>query len=241
MLSPPPELPDLADRSMLDDTLAVMRLLQLASPALPVGAYSYSQALERAVADGLVYDPSSAIAWIEDVLRFAFASFELPALGHMVDAAGRCDAAALADCNAQFLASRESAELRAETVQMGRSMARLISATLAQTGVGALLAGTREISYPCAWACAGVALGLARKPATAAYAWSWLENQVLAAVKLIPLGQSAGQRMLLHLGDAAARACDNVPEQPQDWTNLAPGLAIVSALHETQYSRLFRS
>lgn len=221
--------------------LRLMRLLQLASPVLPVGAYSYSQGLEQAVEIGIVSDEASAAAWIADALELSFTAYEGPVLVRMLAAAGRAAKDELHGLNAEFLASRESAELRAETVQMGHSAARLLAEMAETRPVLVLLSGLEQPSYPCAWACAATAFELPAEDAYAAYLWSWLENQVMAAVKLVPLGQSAGQRMLARLGATAAMHVAHAERPPETWTNFAPGLALASVLHETQYSRLFRS
>jgi len=198
------------------------RLLQLASPALPVGAYSYSGGLEAAVEAGIVKDASSAQRWIGDVLEFSVLRMEAPLLLRMIEAP---DAA----WNEMFLASRETAELRAETVQMGYSLNRL----LPELGVDAC--PYEEPSFPAAYAQAVRAWGIPARQALTAYLWAWLENQVMAAVKAVPLGQTDGQKMLLALG---ARLQEVSEEEPG---NFAPGLAMLSSFHETQYSRLFRS
>ena len=200
------------------------RLLQLASPTLPVGAYSYSQALEAAVEAGVVHDAASAERWIGDVLEFSVGAMEAPLLWRMLDGD---------DCNETFLASRETAELRAETLQMGRSLALLLrDLELADMD-------REECSFPMAFAQAVKCLGVGPRDALVAYLWSWLENQVMAALKAVPLGQTDGQRMLLSLGNRLEQiALDAQSRQP---SNLAPGLAFLSARHETQYSRLFRS
>jgi len=225
-----------------DSTSTLLRLLQLASPTLPVGAYSYSQGMEWAVAEGTVRDATTAAAWIEDVLRFSVASFELPCLARMLAAAEQKDRDELLRLNAIFLAARESAELRAETVQMGRSLVRLLNELQETRAIAALLQGVSEPSYPSAWACAAAAFGLPRSQSRAAYAWSWLENQVLAAIKLVPLGQSAGQRMLIELSHVVAALAEApLPDDEAQWTNFAPAFGIACSAHETQYTRLFRS
>jgi len=198
------------------------RLLQLASPALPVGAYSYSSGLEAAVEAGIVKDARSAERWIGDVLEFSVLRMEAPLLLRMIE---EPDAA----WNEMFLASRETAELRAETVQMGYSLNRL----LPELGVDAC--PYEEPSFPAAYAQAVRAWGIPARQALTAYLWAWLENQVMAAVKAVPLGQTDGQKMLLALG---ARLHEVSEEEPG---NFAPGLAMLSSFHETQYSRLFRS
>jgi urease accessory protein len=198
------------------------RLLQLASPALPVGAYSYSGGLEAAVEAGIVKDASTAERWIGDVLEFSVLRMEAPILLRMIEAPSE-------EWNEQFLASRETAELRAETVQMGYSLNRL----LPELGVEPCPHG--EPSFPAAYAQAVRAWGIPSRQALTAYLWAWLENQVMAAVKAVPLGQTDGQKMLLALGAKLGEVSEEEPG------NFAPGLAMLSSFHETQYSRLFRS
>ena len=217
---------------------ALARLLQLASPTLPVGAFSYSQALEAAVEAGVVHDAASARSWIEDVLEISVARMEAPLFLRLCAAWRAGDAAAAARWNALFLASRESAELRAETAQMGYSLARL----LAELGEPGGPAAWSEVSFPAAFAYAVARWRLEPGTALVAYLWAWAENQVMAAVKSVPLGQTEAQRMLLALGarlsDVAVRA-EALDDEALG--NYAPGLALLSARHETQYSRLFRS
>ena len=216
-----------------------VRLLQLASPSLPVGAYSYSQGLESACEAGIVRDEASAAAWIGDVLEMSIASMEAPVLLRLIDAWSRGDHPAAVRWNAELLASRETAELRAETLQMGYSMGRL----LADLGIDtAPLQAIEELAYPAAYAFAIAAWSLDAREALAAYLFAWLENQVLAAVKCVPLGQAAGQRMLLALSGRIPGLADRAAATRDDQlANFAPGLALLSSWHETQYSRLFRS
>jgi urease accessory protein len=222
------------------DAGALARLLQLASPALPVGAYSYSQGLESAVEAGLVKDAASAERWIGDVFALAIAAMEAPVAWRLGQAWSAGDAAAALRWNEEFLASRETAELRAETVQMGYSLRRL-ARELGVDGASAL-DGWEEVSFPAAFMLVAAAWRIAPEDALTAYLWAWLENQALAAVKTVPLGQTDGQRLLLALGGRVAPAVlAAVDFSDDDLTNFAPGLAILSARHETQYSRLFRS
>jgi urease accessory protein len=200
------------------------RLLQLASPTLPVGAYSYSQGLEAAVEAGLVKDAASAEQWIADMLSFSVGTFEAPVLWRLMRGES---------LNDFFLASRETAEQRAETLQMGYSLKRLLQ----QLGLGAV--PEDEPAFPTAFAFAVRKLEVEPRAALVAYLWSWLENQVMAAIKTVPLGQTAGQRILLSLGARLEEVADKAKES--ELKNFAPGLAMLSAKHETQYSRLFRS
>src|SRR5258707_15092205 len=169
------------------------RLLQLASPALPVGAYSYSQGLEAVIEAGVVQDAASAGRWIADVLAHSLARMEAPVLLRLCAAWRAGDAAAAERWNALFLAGRETAELRAETAQMGYSLAQL----LPELGVGEV--PLQEPCFPAAFAFAVAAWRIDAHEALVAYLWSWTENQVLAAVKALPLGQTDGQRLPLHL------------------------------------------
>jgi urease accessory protein len=205
------------------------RLLQLASPALPVGAYSYSGGLEAAVEAGVVKDAASAQQWISDVLEYSVGKMEAPILLRMMGGPAE-------ELNRTFLASRESAELRAETVQMGFSLNKL----LPELGVARL--EMEEVSFPAAFAHAAAAWKIEPKAALTAYLWSWAENQVMAAIKAVPLGQTDGQKMLLLLGKRVEETVGQASAiKDEDLGNFAPGLAVLSSQHETQYSRLFRS
>ncbi|SIQ87146.1 urease accessory protein [Aromatoleum tolulyticum] len=225
--------------------LPLIRLLQLASPALPVGAYTYSQGLEWAVESGAVRDEASAGRWIGDLLEWNLARFEAPLLAQLMRVWADGDDAQVAALNADFLASRETGELRAETVQMGYSLVRLLTdldAFAARPGWRVRLRALDTPSFPAAWAAAASAWAIPVDMALPAYLWAWLENQVMAAVKAVPLGQSAGQRLLATLGacipELAAQAARLRADQ---WSNFTPGLALASSRHETQYTRLFRS
>jgi urease accessory protein len=206
--------------------MSLARLLQLASPTLPVGAYSYSQGLESAIEAGYVKDAATAQEWIADVLELSVARMEAQVLRAQI-------AAPTQERNDFFVATRETAELRAETLQMGGALAKL----LLDLKVPIEIEGP---AYPTAFAIAVRHWDIEPREAVVAYLWSWLENQVMAAVKAVPLGQTAGQKMLLSLGERL-EALAEMKLQEANWTNLAPGLAHLSARHETQYSRLFRS
>ena len=225
------------------DPLGLTRLLQLASPALPVGAYSYSQGLEAAIEDGTVKDAGSAEGWIRDVLRFSVGSFEAPLLWRMSGTLADGDMVGFDRWNRVFRAGRETAELRAETLQMGHALASLIG-ELPFCGKQdlATLRAIDGLTFPAAFSFAAHHMGVDRHAALVAYLWSWLENQVMAALKAIPLGQSAGQRMLATIGAELPETAQRATQLgDEELSNFAPGLAIVSSRHETQYSRLFRS
>lgn len=220
--------------------MTLVRLLQLASPALPVGGYSYSQGLEAAVDARIVHDAASAQAWIGDLLDEVLPRGELAVLARLLRALPD-DADAFATWQSWFRASRETRELRAETEQMGAAMLAWLR------DVGALDQRARAVAgatptWPAAFALAAHADGLAHDAALTAYAFAWLENQVLAAVRLVPLGQAAGQRVLRTLAARVPAAVERASTIEDDAVSaFAPGLALACARHETQYSRLFRS
>jgi len=216
--------------------MSLAKLLQLASPTLPVGAYSYSSGLESAIAAGVVKDASTAERWIGDVLEHSVARMEAPILLSFLSSFARKDLLKVEETNQTFLASRETAELRAETVQMGYSLNRLLK----DVGVGEV--PVEEPSFPAAFAFAAAHWKINPEDALQAYLWAWLENQVMAAVKAVPLGQTDGQKVLLSLGSLLPSMVEMAKAlKEEDLGNFVPGLAMLSSIHETQYSRLFRS
>ena len=227
----------------MPDARTLAALLQLASPALPVGAYSYSQGLERMIHDGGLTSDADVTAWIVDVVLGPLAHFDAPALVRLHGAWMRGDVDAVAQWNTRVLATRETAELRAETLQMGASLAKLVVAW--ERGSAALREGVAALAqptFPAAYAAGAVALDIEAKDATVAFLWGAAENLVAAALKSGPFGQVAGQRMLLAAQGAVAEAAEIATTIDDDdlWSS-ATGLAIASSRHETQYSRLFRS
>ena len=223
--------------------LSLLRFLQLASPMLPVGAYSYSQGLEWAVDQRIVHDRDTACTWIGDVLQFNVARFEAPLLIRLYQVWERHDIEQLAYWNDVFLVSREAAELRAETEQMGYSMRRLMQEMggFDDARLHTLLQ-LEPLSFPAAFSCAAVCWHIPAQEAVTAYLWSWVENQVSAAMKTIPVGQVAGQQIL---ADIAGRLPGLVSTAfglaDDEISNFGPMFAIACSRHETQYSRLFRS
>lgn len=223
--------------------LPLVRLLQLASPALPIGAYSYSQGLEWAVEVEEVRDAAAAGVWIGDLLELVVAPGEAALLFRLLATAEQNDWSRFAAWNAWFRASRETAELRAETEQTGGSLAKLLGelGRLDPRRVE-MMNELAPITLPAAYALAASAFGVPVAAALAGYVWSWLENQVLAAIKLVPLGQVAGQRLLTALAEKIPRVVATAMTiDDADLSTFAPGLCLASARHETQYSRLFRS
>lgn len=218
----------------------ITRLLQLASPALPVGAFSYSQGLEWAVQALIVRDAESARRWLASALEANFGSFEAPVWWRMYRAWQSADALELKRWNDEFIAARETGELREETRQMGHSLARL-AGELNVPGAE-ILHGFGTLSFPLVHSFLAHAWAIDAHTGLTAYCWSWLENLVMAAVKTVPLGQSAAQRLLLDLGDSIEAIARSAAElEDHELSNYAPMLAISSCQHEAQYSRLFRS
>jgi urease accessory protein len=216
-----------------------LRLLQLVSPSLPVGAYSYSQGLEAAVEAGIVRDAASARGWIGDVLAISMQGMEAPILLRLAQAWKRRDTVAAQRWNTEFVASRETAELRAETLQMGYSLRSLLRDLGEDTSS---LDAIDELAYPAAFAFAVASWSIEPREALAAYLFAWLENQMLAALKSVPLGQTDGQRILMELAGRVPGVVEHAALlQDDELANFAPGLALASARHETQYSRIFRS
>jgi urease accessory protein len=221
-------------------------LLQLSSATLPVGAYAYSQGLEAAVAAGRVHDEATAAQWIALVLADGVATTEAVIVAECLRLINRDEVAALASLNDRCLALRETRELRAETLQMGRSMALLVRMMpqVAPQLIQELdrLDAEEGLTYPVAWAVAAAARGVDGLPALIGYLYAALENMVLAAVKTVPLGQNAGQRLLSTLGhrlETLARAA--LDRSLNDMTNFLPGQTLASMHHEHQHTRLFRS
>lgn len=215
----------------------LLRLLQLASPALPVGAYSFSQGLESAMEAGWVGDREALRGWLALQIRHALGEVDLVLLRRAVLAWEAGDVPELVYWNAMVLACRESAEFRAAELAMGEALARLLPALGCEP-----CEALRQPSFIVLFARAAVFWQLSFEAAALAYAWSWLENQVAAATKILPLGQTAAQQLLDSLQhalpDAVAAAAANEDAEPGA---CLPGLAIASCLHESQYSRLFRS
>ncbi len=217
---------------------ALLHLLQFASPALPIGGYSYSQGLEAALDAGIVHDADSGRAWIARYLDEVVANWDGPLFWRLLKAFEAGDDASVALWSERFLASRDSAEFRAETIQMGYSLTRLI----AELGVAKVDALGPEVGLPTAFACAVDGLGIPHQEALLAMLFAWVENQVLVCVKSVPLGQVAGQRMLLSLRPDIARAAQRAQTMgDDDMSNWSPGLSILSMRHEVQHGRLYRS
>lgn len=213
---------------------ALLRLIWLASPALPVGGFSYSEGLEAAVEAGLVRDEATAGDWLLAQLQASLARADLAIVAKAVDAARVHDGAELARLDAWVRQTRETSELRQQSEQMGKSLAEWRRSLGDDPGPIA--------TFPVAFAMAAARTTAPARHIALAYAFAWSENMMQAAIKAVPLGQSAGQRILARLADAIPAAVDHAVALPEgERQSFTPMLAILSARHETQYSRLFRS
>jgi urease accessory protein len=225
---------------------AWLQLMQLASPALPVGGFSYSEGLEAAIEAGLVGREADATQWLLDQLRLALGRADLPACASAMRAWKTWreqDLARIRELNDWILQTRETRELRQQSEQMGRSLVEwLRNKGLDDPRLAQLAALTPAPSWPIAFALAAAQTGAPLREAMLAHAFGWAENMVGAAIKAVPLGQSAGQRMLHTLSREIPAIVDAALALPDSQRQaFTPMLAILSAQHEAQYSRLFRS
>jgi urease accessory protein len=223
---------------------ALLQLMWLASPALPVGGFSYSEVLEAAVDAGLVQGEEQASAWILDQLWLSLARSDIAVVAKAFLAWSRQDTNSIIELNLWVTTTRETSEIRQQTEQMGRSMVQWLinRGSAVDERVAQLKALAPAPTWPVAFALAAAQTGAPLREALLSFGFGWAENMVQAALKAVPLGQSAGQRILSALAEEIPNAVDHAlaltESQRQAFT---PMLAILSARHESQYSRLFRS
>jgi urease accessory protein len=217
--------------------------LYLGSPALPIGSYSYSQGLEAAIETQIISGEAGVAEWIVDGLKEIIGPGEAAALAWQHRHWTEGDFDGVQRLNAWFLASRETAELRLETEQMGWSLTRIALALgwrdkLSQNA----LSGLSAVAFPTAFAFAGVANKLSISTTLAAFCFSWTENQINAALKAVPLGQESGQRLLQRVRPEIAGVVEKaLCVGKEEIVTFAPMLAILSSRHENQPFRIFRS
>jgi urease accessory protein len=219
----------------------LLPLLWLASPALPVGGFSYSEGLEAAVDEGFVTDEAQAGDWLVQQLHMTLARADLVVVCRAIEAWRSGDLETIRGWNDWVLHTRETSELRQQTQQMGRSMIEWLRSVRPDALTPALSQREGEpLCYPIAWSLAAASFGVPPHAALQAFAFGWAENMVQAAVRIVPLGQSAGQRILSRLAHEIPSAVAHAiaRDEPQSFS---PMLAILSSRHENQYSRLFRS
>jgi urease accessory protein len=220
--------------------IAQLRLWQLISPALPVGAYAYSGGLEYAVECSWVSDENTAREWITGQLQHNLSTLDIPVLARLYQAWQQDSLENVESWNRFLLASRESFELRSEDQNLGAALAQL----LPDLGIAQAThwQAPREASFATLFALGAASWQIPLEQIAQGYLWAWAENQIAAAVKLIPLGQTAGQRILMHLAEQIPPAVDHGLQLDDNYIGaISPAVAIASAKHETQYSRLFRS
>lgn len=221
---------------------SLLQLIWLASPALPVGGFSYSEGLEAAVDAGHVHDDVSAADWLVQQLHLTLARADLPVLAQALVAWRRGDTGRVRVLNDWLLQTRETAEFRLQTEQMGRSLREWLRNQPQIDPATLTFAATLEPSYPVLFALAANGSGADERNVLLAFAFGWAENMAQAALKSVPLGQNAGQRILARLAAEIPLAVEHALSlHDDDRQAFSPMLAILSSRHETQYSRLFRS
>lgn len=217
---------------------SLLRLLQLSSVSLPVGGYAFSQGMEYAIDQAWVKNKADVSDWVGLQIQQSVARVDLPVLRLCMDAASQQDVARLLELNDLALACRETKELRLNDTAMGEALSRLMGSLAIDTPFDRL----EDISFVTLFAIAANHWQMHFDLAALGFTWSWLENQIAAATKLVPLGQTQAQELLGELqGDIhQAIALSMTIEEDRIGAGL-PSIAIASAMHETQYSRLFRS
>ena len=215
---------------------ARLKLFQLVSPALPVGAFSYSEGLEVLVQQGLLAGPQDLEPWLRAELQRGAVAMEAAALGTLFSALRGGDLAAVVELDGWLLAQREAAEVRAQQRQMGQSLLLLLA------DLGWPLPGGAALAWPAAFAWAALCLELGSPDLEEAYLYSWVANQISAAVRLVPLGPTHGQRLQLALAPLIAeQAAELSSSDPRQLWNGGIGAGLAQLQHAELYSRLFRS
>ena len=215
---------------------ARLKLFQLVSPALPVGAFSYSEGLEVLVQQGLLAGPQDLEPWLRAELQRGAVAMEAAALGTLFSALRGGDRAAVVELDGWLLAQREAAEVRAQQRQMGQSLLLLLA------DLGWPLPGGAALAWPAAFAWAALCLELGSPDLEEAYLYSWVANQISAAVRLVPLGPTQGQRLQLALAPLiAGQAAELSSSDPRQLWNGGIGAGLAQLQHAELYSRLFRS
>jgi urease accessory protein len=222
----------------MNTDVGLLRLLQLCSATLPVGAYAFSQGLEHAIDQQWIADENTAREWLFLSMSESLAKTDAPVLYRLISAQQEGDGVAMIEWNDCLLACRETHELRLTDVAMGGALKRLLS----QMDMERAFDPFDEPSFATGFAIATVHWRIDCESAMNGYLWSWLESQVAALTKLLPMGQTRAQQMLFELAEKIpqiTKSAQTISDR-QIGASL-PGLAMASAWHETQYSRLYRS
>lgn len=227
----------------MNNSASLSRLLQLASPTLPIGAYSYSQGLEWAIESGDVYDIETAKGWMNEVMSLSLGQFDLPIVMRLYQSWQDKDTEGVHYWDERYTAGRDTAETLLESRQMGYSLLSLQrDLDTFPKDILLMVEAMSEPSFPALYAASAVSWQIDLEGCLHAYLWSWLDNQVSAAMKTIPLGQVAGQKILTQLSASIPAVVQTAMVMPDKAiTNFCPGFTISSCRHETQYTRLFRS
>jgi len=219
-------------------SLSSIRLWQLISPTLPIGAYAYSQGLEYAVEIGWINDEQTASDWILGQIQNNLSALDVPIFLRLYDAWQKNQMETVQHWNDIILALRESFELHQEDCHLGNAFIKVLSGL----DVSMPELATDDRAYVTTFSFACQYWDINKQEAAHGLLWSWCENQVAAAIKLVPLGQTSGQRIMSNAIEIIESSINKATQCDDESIGLlAPGLAIGSALHETQYSRLFRS
>jgi urease accessory protein len=220
--------------------LADLRLMQLVSPALPSGAFTYSQGLEWAVESGQIDSPQAVYDWMAGLIEDGLIYLDLPVLKRLYDAFQNNEQTEVEYWSEYLLASRETSELRQEEINRGRALSTLLIDL--QVEQAEQYRHVMQLTQLTGFALAAVAWSISLQQAALGFSWGLIENQVAAAIKLIPLGQTAGQKLQMQLAELIPGAVtQGLSVSDEEIGASAPAMAIASSLHETQYTRLFRS
>jgi len=207
-----------------------------------VGGFSYSEGIEAAVAHQWVHDEATAQSWLIDHLHLVQSRSELPVIAHAIPAWQRHDALQLKQLNDWVMQTRETFEMRLQTEQMGRSLLIWLRNQVDAEPLRMKTCEALPPTWPLAFALALSTHGIPIRQGLMAAAFGWAENMVQAAIKAVPLGQLSGQRILASLATEIPSSVDHALQMTaENRQAFSPRLAILSARHETQYSRLFRS
>lgn len=224
----------------MTNTLSLLKLLQLSSPTLPVGAFAYSQGLESAIESGFINNKETLENWLLDALILSLQKVDLPLFSRLYESWKQHDIEEVIKWNQILRAQRETKELREEDHHLGLALARLLKDLGSKEADE--LHKRNDLCFLTLFTLAATQWGIECEQAANGFIWSWLDNQIAAAIKLVPLGQTDGQRVL-------SAILPQVPEIVSDGLVMSddkigaslPMMAILSSQHETQYSRLFRS